>query len=509
MTPAIAQRGSGVGPLVLAFHVGAAGLVRALAAAGLGDATVATVVAPSYAPLPPWQTLLQEVAERARWGGGAVVLVGWSAGAGAVRELLARGARPEVTIALDGGVGGAMPPDPDVVRVWREAADRARRGDGMLVLSHTYQTYTEALPGQSAYPATVTIARAATGLPLPAPPAGEMAEVRDRGLVVLSWASKAIDAQAHREQQTRALPLVLARHVAPHLGREVTAAAVLPAPATTATAAATAPGPASYTATSSPGTTAATTTATPGAPGVLRRGDRGEDVRALQELLTAAGWPTVADGLFGPDTEAKVRAFQGERGLSRDGVAGPATMEALRVQGGHGPPPFVQARNYHRGRLRPVRAVVLHTMEAAETLRTAENVAAWFAGPSAPRASAHFCVDGDSIVQCVAEEDTAWAAPGLNADGIQIELAGYAAQTPGQWGDPYSRAMLALAAPLVAALCRRHGLPVAFIDAVGLLRGDRGITTHAEVTRAYRESAHTDPGASFPMAAFLEAVRAS
>lgn len=220
LIPTIAQRGSGRGPLILGFHIGGDGLCKALAAAGLADATAAVHIG-SYAPLPSWHSILTDIAERASWQGGPVVLAGWSAGAGAVRELLSRGACPEVVLCLDGGVGGDMPPAPDVVRVWRETAERARGGDGLFVLSHTYQTYTETLPGAQAFPSTVTVARLATGLPLPAPKKGHVAH-RDRGLVVLSYASKAIDAEAHSAQQTKALPFILSQYVAPHLAPYMT-----------------------------------------------------------------------------------------------------------------------------------------------------------------------------------------------------------------------------------------------------------------------------------------------
>lgn len=64
---------------------------------------------------------------------------------------------------------------------------------------------------------------------------------------------------------------------------------------------------------------------------VLRPGDRGDDVKALQLLLIAAGADIVADGSYGPATEAAVRAFQTARGLDVDGIAGPATHTALKA----------------------------------------------------------------------------------------------------------------------------------------------------------------------------------
>jgi N-acetylmuramoyl-L-alanine amidase len=63
--------------------------------------------------------------------------------------------------------------------------------------------------------------------------------------------------------------------------------------------------------------------------GVLRLGDRGEDVKALQRRLIETGWlDDVADGIFGPKTEAAVKAFQTYKKLTVDGIAGPQTLNA-------------------------------------------------------------------------------------------------------------------------------------------------------------------------------------
>jgi peptidoglycan hydrolase-like protein with peptidoglycan-binding domain len=63
---------------------------------------------------------------------------------------------------------------------------------------------------------------------------------------------------------------------------------------------------------------------------LLQDGDRGEDVAALQRFLAAAGHdPGPVDGVFGPLTEAGVRAFQTAEGVIVDGIVGPQTLFAV------------------------------------------------------------------------------------------------------------------------------------------------------------------------------------
>lgn len=65
---------------------------------------------------------------------------------------------------------------------------------------------------------------------------------------------------------------------------------------------------------------------------VLKKGDTGEDVRALQILLMGNGWGGGrwgADGDFGAETEKAVIAYQKKKKLQVDGKAGPETMGSL------------------------------------------------------------------------------------------------------------------------------------------------------------------------------------
>jgi N-acetyl-anhydromuramyl-L-alanine amidase AmpD len=254
---------------------------------------------------------------------------------------------------------------------------------------------------------------------------------------------------------------------------------------------------------------------------ILKLGSKGAAVRAWQRQLMKDGHdlsPWNDDGDFGRMTHNATISWQRAHGLTPTAVVGRETVALLVAESEGRPltatlPPisFVQAANYTRATRTDIRWIVLHTMEAAEASTTAENVARWFAGLSgpAPQASAHYCIDDNSIVQCVKDEDVAWHAKGGNRWGIGIEHAGYARQTAEEWADPFTQRMLALSAALSAELCRRHRIPIEYVGADGLVRGDRGITTHMQVTKAFRQSTHTDPGKWFPMERYLELIRAS
>ncbi len=60
-------------------------------------------------------------------------------------------------------------------------------------------------------------------------------------------------------------------------------------------------------------------------------GSKGVDVRTVQHLLTQQGHPVGADGIFGPATQAAVTDFQGDNGLTADGVVGPQAWFELIV----------------------------------------------------------------------------------------------------------------------------------------------------------------------------------
>lgn len=61
----------------------------------------------------------------------------------------------------------------------------------------------------------------------------------------------------------------------------------------------------------------------------IRRGSKGASVSALQAYFAALGHVITVDGMFGPRTEAFVKAFQRANGLVPDGIVGPKTWAII------------------------------------------------------------------------------------------------------------------------------------------------------------------------------------
>jgi peptidoglycan hydrolase-like protein with peptidoglycan-binding domain len=64
---------------------------------------------------------------------------------------------------------------------------------------------------------------------------------------------------------------------------------------------------------------------------VLRLGQRGSDVRALQGYLDAAGYDLVETGRFDRHTRFRVRSFQADYGVPASGVVSPRLAKMIRI----------------------------------------------------------------------------------------------------------------------------------------------------------------------------------
>jgi N-acetylmuramoyl-L-alanine amidase CwlA len=157
----------------------------------------------------------------------------------------------------------------------------------------------------------------------------------------------------------------------------------------------------------------------------------------------------------------------------------------------------------YNGGYRPeskIRLVVIHDAEGAN----AKGVAAYGASGQ-KNASWHMTVDDDYLIRQLPDNMVAWAAPGANNDGLQLEICGYARWSKLTWYR--HQATLKRAAWQTARWCFDHGIPARYLTDSQLSKGYEGITFHAQVSHVYRGSDHTDPGPNFPKRYFLFLVQ--
>lgn len=159
-------------------------------------------------------------------------------------------------------------------------------------------------------------------------------------------------------------------------------------------------------------------------------------------------------------------------------------------------PDYIPAR-WHGGPQDPRGGIIrIHSTVSPTKAGTARAIAKYFAA-GANKASAHYVVDACEAIQSVGDHTRSWDC-GWNPDGISIELCDDPSDKRGlrRWDDAEHKAMEKVAARLVAQLCLAYSIRPYFVDAKGLKRGSKGITTHAEVSKAFPNlTTHWDPGA--------------
>ena len=176
------------------------------------------------------------------------------------------------------------------------------------------------------------------------------------------------------------------------------------------------------------------------------------------------------------------------------------------------------AQHYSAGRQgHEIQIIVLHTAENQELPGQAAHLTQWFAGKTAPQASAHEMVDNKVVICSVADKDTAWAVDDfpLNLISKSYELTGHASNTAAQWADAYESAVIKNAQKAISGDLRAYGIPAIHLTDAQILaahNGDKtvkGICTHADISRALKiVGGHTDPGVAFPMVQFLKGLTA-
>lgn len=159
-------------------------------------------------------------------------------------------------------------------------------------------------------------------------------------------------------------------------------------------------------------------------------------------------------------------------------------------------------------RAKDIRLIVIHSAEAADSFggdTSAEGVANYFSRQST-QASTQLAVDRDSCVRMLPDLVIPWGARGANYDGLHVEICGYARWSRSEWLE--RTAMLKRAAFKVAVWCYQYHIPPRWLTVASVKGGiTKGMTTHADVNKAFKKGDHWDPGSGFPKDLFREWIK--
>jgi N-acetyl-anhydromuramyl-L-alanine amidase AmpD len=160
-----------------------------------------------------------------------------------------------------------------------------------------------------------------------------------------------------------------------------------------------------------------------------------------------------------------------------------------------------------------IKWIVVHDEEAD----TAKQAAQYFT-EKASGGSAHLCVDDTMCYRTLENDEIPWAAAsaptiGANTHGFHIEMAGFAKWSAVIWEK--HTLTLQRAAFKTALHCQLFGIPVVWVPTYWVVRLKKGITSHAEISKASKivdpdnasRYSHTDPGPFWPRDKFMKYVR--
>lgn len=165
-------------------------------------------------------------------------------------------------------------------------------------------------------------------------------------------------------------------------------------------------------------------------------------------------------------------------------------------------PPYRGPAKFHGGDQSPLTRVVIHGTVSPTQRGGAEAIARYFRVTVTRPSSAHYVVDPFATRQVVFDHTEAYGAP-PNLGAIHVELCDPVSGDPARWNDVSHRLMLRRAAYLTARLCLAYGIPLVKIGPDQLRAGEDGVCGHIDVTNAWHQTTHTDPGPGFPWGRFM------
>lgn len=100
--------------------------------------------------------------------------------------------------------------------------------------------------------------------------------------------------------------------------------------------------------------------------------------------------------------------------------------------------------------------------------------------------------------QVLAADKGPFAAPPLNKTWWHICIPGYARQTRADWLNDSSRQGILAVAEFIVDKAKIDGFPLERVNAADLKAGKGGYCSHGDVSQAWGQTNHTDPGNGFP-----------
>lgn len=170
----------------------------------------------------------------------------------------------------------------------------------------------------------------------------------------------------------------------------------------------------------------------------------------------------------------------------------------------------LQAAHFDNVANPPIDRIVIHATAGGRgypsesAAGTARATAEYFQKSSAG-GSAHYIEDVTAEEHCVPDALVAWGAP-PNRHSLHIEICAEATYSREQWLSPQVWPAVANAAHRARELADRYGVPKVKIGPAQLVGDAHGICGHVDVSNAFHQSTHTDPGPGFPWPEFMAEV---
>lgn len=154
----------------------------------------------------------------------------------------------------------------------------------------------------------------------------------------------------------------------------------------------------------------------------------------------------------------------------------------------------------------PIHRLVVHCTAGADA-KGARGTAAYFRDPNAT-GSAHEVIDPKEVIICAYDTVICWhAPPNTHSKGYELACS-LSNDGKGHWGLDSHQAMLRLLSKELARDAVKYDIPVRHLTVAQVKAEEKGICGHVDVSNAFHQSDHTDPGPYFPWSQLISMVAA-